>query len=211
MDFLMALTDKVLREAGLLDVYDSRAQAEQAEMLVRFMDRPALPAYAAETIRGNAANSNPGSVASPARRLRDARGAAANKTLLCIDRDASELRIRKRLLKKHGYRVMTATNGNDGLRMFTLVGVDAIVVGYYLGLMDGATVAAEIKQIKPHLPIVMLADSLELPDSAFHTVDAVVAKGDGPQFLLSTLKSVLGAGTMPLALDESGAPSRQSL
>lgn len=71
--------------------------------------------------------------------------------------------------------------------------MDAIVLDYHLGLLDGAAVAAEIKQIKPQVPIVMLADNLELPDGALKSVDADVAKSDGPHFLLETIKSALCA------------------
>jgi DNA-binding response OmpR family regulator len=88
-------------------------------------------------------------------------------------------------------KVVTATNGGDGLRLFVSWPVDAIVLDYQLGLLDGATVAAEIKQVKPQVPIVMLADNLELPDGALKSVDAIVAKSDGPHFLLETVHFVL--------------------
>jgi hypothetical protein len=57
--------------------------------------------------------------------------------------------------------------------------------------VDGAVVAAEIKQLKPQVPIVMLADKRELPDCAWKAVDAIVAKADAPRFLLQTIESVL--------------------
>jgi hypothetical protein len=62
--------------------------------------------------------------------------------------------------------------------------VDGIVLEYYLGLLDGAVVANEIKQVRPQLPIVMLADPLGLPDGALSSVDALVAKSDAPHILL---------------------------
>jgi CheY-like chemotaxis protein len=128
--------------------------------------------------------------------------ATGNKTLLCIDRDPSELRVRKQFLKKNGYRVVTATDGYHGLRMCSKVGVDAIVVGYYLGLMDGPLLAAAMKQVRPEMPIVLLADVLEMPEDALHTVDAVVTKSDGPRFLLSTLESVLDEKLAPSVPDK---------
>lgn len=106
--------------------------------------------------------------------------------------------MQRRLLRKNGYRVVTATNGYDGLRVFAMAAVDAIVLGYYLALLDGAVVAAAMKRVKPQVPIVMLSDGLELPEGAFETVDALVIKSDGPRFLLSTLQWVLGAETVPV-------------
>ena len=83
---------------------------------------------------------------------------AANSTLLCIHRDPGQLS----LLQEHGYELVTASNGHDGLRLFMSRPVDAIVLEYHLGLLDGTVIAAEIKQVKPQVPIVMLAENLEL-------------------------------------------------
>lgn len=69
--------------------------------------------------------------------------------------------------------------------------VDAIVLDYQLGLLDGGVVAAEIKKVKPQLPIVMLAETLDLPVSALNSVDALVAKSDGVDLLLATVRSLL--------------------
>jgi DNA-binding response OmpR family regulator len=112
---------------------------------------------------------------------------ASNGTLLCIHRDPAQLS----LLQEHGYELLTATTGRDGLRLFTSRAVDAIVLEYHLGLLDGAVVASEIKRVRPTIPIVMLADHLELPNAALKSVDALVTKSDGAHFLLATVHSVL--------------------
>lgn len=112
---------------------------------------------------------------------------AANTTLLCIHRDPAQLS----LLEQSGFELLTATNGHDGLRLFMSQPVDAIVLDYHLGLLDGGVVAAEIKKVKPQVPIVMLAQDLELPVSALSSVDAIVAKSDGPDLLVATIRSVL--------------------
>ena len=114
-------------------------------------------------------------------------GMATNSTLLCIHRDPAQLA----LLQQKGFELVTATNGSDGLRLLMSRSVDAIVIEYHLGLLDGAVVAAEIKKVKPQLPIVMLADHLELPEGALKSVDALVTKSDGAHFLWATLHSVL--------------------
>jgi CheY-like chemotaxis protein len=110
-----------------------------------------------------------------------------NSTLLCIHRDPGQLS----LLEQNGYELLTATNGADGLRLFMSRPVDAIVLDYQLGLLDGGVVATEIKKVKPQVPIVMLAEDAELPADALKSVDALVAKSDGPHFLLATVHFVL--------------------
>ena len=111
----------------------------------------------------------------------------ANSTLLCIHRDPDQLA----LLRENGYELLTANSGSEGLRLLMSRPVDAIVLEYHLGLMDGAVVAAEIKKVKPELPIVMLADHLELPEGALKSVDALVTKSDGAHFLWATVHFVL--------------------
>jgi DNA-binding response OmpR family regulator len=111
---------------------------------------------------------------------------AAN-TLLCIHRDPAQLS----LLRENGYELLTTTSGCEGLRLFMARSVDAIVLDYHLALLDGGVVAAEIKKVNSQVPIVMLTDHLELPDGTLKSVDALVAKSDGPHFLLATVHFVL--------------------
>ena len=114
-------------------------------------------------------------------------GMAATNTLLCIHRDPAQLH----LLKEKGCGLITATNASDGLRLLMSQSVNAVVLDYYLGLLNGAVVADEIRQVRPQLPIVMVADHLELPDGALKSVDALVVKSDGPHFLWATVHFVL--------------------
>ena len=131
---------------------------------------------------------------------------AADGTLLCIDRDPAQLG----LLEQNGYELLTATNGHEGLRLFMSRPVDAIVLDYRLGLLDGGVVAAEIKKIKPQVPIVMFAESLDLPVSALNSVDALVAKSDGLELLLATVRSLLQQKPAPRGETvASAAPKRR--
>jgi CheY-like chemotaxis protein len=108
-------------------------------------------------------------------------------TLLCIHRDPGQLLH----LEQNGYRLVTATCGVEGLRLLMSQAVDAVVIEYHLGLLDGAVVASEIKQVRPQIPIVMVCDNLELPDDALKSVDAIVVRSDGQHFLVATIHFVL--------------------
>jgi CheY-like chemotaxis protein len=112
---------------------------------------------------------------------------AAQSTLLCIHRDSRQLLH----LEQSGYRLVTATCGHEGLRLLISQAVDAVVVEYHLGLLDGAVVASEIRQVRPEVPIVMVCDNLDLPDDAFKSVDAIVVRSDGEHFLMATLHFVM--------------------
>jgi DNA-binding response OmpR family regulator len=114
---------------------------------------------------------------------------AAATSLLCIHRDPAQLIV----LQEKGFSLIPATHGSQGLRLLMSKTVDAVILEYDLGLLDGAAIADEIKKVRPQLPIVMLAESLELPEGALKSVDALVTKYDGPRFLLETICSVLQA------------------
>jgi hypothetical protein len=48
---------------------------------------------------------------------------------------------------------------------------------------DRTVVATEIKRVQPTIPIVTVADDLELPYDALNSVDALVTKSEGAHFL----------------------------
>ena len=83
----------------------------------------------------------------------------ASPTLLCIHRDPGQLSV----LRDNGYELLTTTTGQEGLQLFTSQAVDAVLIDYHLEHLDSAAVAAEIKQKKATVPIVMLTDHMELP------------------------------------------------
>jgi DNA-binding response OmpR family regulator len=118
---------------------------------------------------------------------------ATHTTLLCIHRDPGQLNH----LKEKGYGLISATTGSRGLRLLMSQSVDAIVVEYYLGLLNGAVVADEIKKVRPRLPIVMVADDLDLPDGTLRSVDALVTKSDGSRSLLATIDFLLRTRQVP--------------
>jgi len=128
---------------------------------------------------------------------------ATINTLLCIHREPAQLNV----LEANGYKLITATNGHDGLRLFMTQPVDAIVVDYHLELLDGSTVASEIKQVKPQIPIVMLTDHLDLPDGALNSVDAVVTKSDGDPFLLAAIHFALTVKPTQCRDEKSSTPN----
>jgi DNA-binding response OmpR family regulator len=114
-------------------------------------------------------------------------GMATNHTVLCMHRDPAQLS----LLKENGYELVTAGSGSDAVQLFMSLSVDAVVLDYELSLLQGAAVAAEMKKLKPQVPIVMLTDHLELTDGILKSVDALVTKSDGPHFLWATVHFIL--------------------
>lgn len=112
---------------------------------------------------------------------------ATNPTLLCIHRDPAQLTV----LQENGYELLTAATGHEGLKLFRSRPVDAVVLEYNLGLLDGSVIASEIKQVRPTIPIVMLAQHTELPHGALQAVDVLVSTSDPPHFLWAAVHFLL--------------------
>jgi hypothetical protein len=112
---------------------------------------------------------------------------ATNNTLLCTHQDLAQLSF----LQENGYEHVTATTSHEGLRLLASQSVDAIFPESDLGFLNGIFLANEIKWTRPAVPIVMLADDLELPHGAPNSVDALVTKSDGSHFLWASVHFVL--------------------
>src|ERR1051326_182134 len=113
---------------------------------------------------------------------------ATKCTLLCIHHNPAQLG----LLAEHGYELLTVPNAPQGLRLSMSQPVDAIVLEYYLGLFSGLVIAAAIKQVRPEVPVIMLADNADLPSDDLKSVDALVRTSDGAHVLLAIIHFVLG-------------------
>lgn len=119
------------------------------------------------------------------------KSAANTYAVLCIDDESSNLTVRKLLLESAGYTALTASSGKEGLDVFASRQVDAVVVDYSMPEMDGGIVAAQIKRVKPRMPVVMLSAYSGVRSGVDEVVDAFIEKGGEPTSLLSRLNSLI--------------------
>ena len=111
--------------------------------------------------------------------------------VLCVDDERIGLQVRKILLERAGYRVLTAPDGSAGLELFSNEPVEAVVLDYSMPGMNGGEVALKMRQAKPHIPILLLSAYIGLPSEVLSTVDMYMTKGEGPPVLLQKLSSLL--------------------
>jgi DNA-binding response OmpR family regulator len=117
--------------------------------------------------------------------------ATSRNTILCVDDEHNGLVIRRLLLEKVGYTVLTAETARDAIDVFTNNHVDAVVLDYLLPDVDGGRLATAMRLIKPEIPIILLSAHLYVPDEVLAVTDAYVAKGQSPTALLDQIKHVL--------------------
>lgn len=121
----------------------------------------------------------------------------SNATILCIDDDWSGLIGRTLLLEKSGYRVLHATTAEEGLRLFSSHAIDAVILDYQMPGTDGALVAAHLKDVKAHVPILLLSAYGPLPAKKLRFVDRFVSKSQPPAVLLSSIDGLIARRDKP--------------
>lgn len=113
------------------------------------------------------------------------------RSILYVDDDESVLRLRKLVLESRGFAVTTASSADKALAMFKAHRYAAVVVDYQMPKMNGAALSAELKQIAPRIPIIMLTAHPEAAEEARDVVDAFVAKAADANALLSKLEPLV--------------------
>ena len=111
--------------------------------------------------------------------------------VLAIDDDVLMLKLERAFLERHGFKVLTAASGTDGLRMAALHAVDLVIVDFELGDLNGAVVATGIRKLRPKALVVMLSGA-DVPETVVRLVDAFLPKHEITTRLLPVL-TMLGA------------------
>jgi len=114
-----------------------------------------------------------------------------NKTVLCVDDETVGLRVRKIMLEGHGFKVLTATSGEQGLALLADNDVDLVVLDYYMPGMNGGDVAAEVRRVSPQTPIIFLSAYFSLPPTALELANAFITKGDPPDILIEKIEQLI--------------------
>lgn len=97
-------------------------------------------------------------------------------TILCVDDEENQLVLRKLMLERAGYRVLTCDSAAKAIELFRSETIDLVLVDYYMPGMNGLSLARELRQMKK-VPIVVLSAFVELPGETIGTADVWITKG----------------------------------
>lgn len=81
--------------------------------------------------------------------------------ILWVDDEIDLLRSHIKFLAEKGYSVDTATNGEDAIAMVKQTGFDLVFLDEMMAGMGGLRTLAEIKDVRPSLPVVMVTKNEE--------------------------------------------------
>jgi len=121
--------------------------------------------------------------------------------ILCVDDVPNVLEGRKMLLEENGYRVLTATNGEEAVEAFVSNSVDLVLLDYHMPGMNGDVAASHMKASKADVPVALLSGDECLPPSAFQAVDCVMSKSEPIAGLLEKVDYLLSVHLLFQPLD----------
>lgn len=84
-------------------------------------------------------------------------------TILLVEDEAMVRAVAERALARQGYKILTATNGEEGLDMLedTEVTIDLVISDVVMPTMDGPTMARAARAKRPDLPIIFMSGYAE--------------------------------------------------
>ena len=97
------------------------------------------------------------------------------KIILCVDDNEQDLSVLTFTLSTSGYRVVSATNGQEAINIFADTPVDLVLTDYAMPQMNGAQLVDRLKLIGPHVPMILLGDPQKM-GGEIHSADALLAK-----------------------------------
>lgn len=85
-------------------------------------------------------------------------------TILLVEDDYTLSMIISETLQRDGFDVLTADNGEDGLKQFARHGADLIIADVMMPRMDGFEMGRKIRQINRNVPLLFLTAKSEIDD-----------------------------------------------
>ena len=120
----------------------------------------------------------------------------ASKKILWVDDEIDSLKPHILFLEKKGFEVEGVMSGDDAVASVQKNSYDLVLLDEMMPGKDGLTTLEEIKEVRPHLPVVMVTKSEEesLMDEAIgQKIDDYLVKPVIPSQILLVIKRILDA------------------
>ena len=111
-------------------------------------------------------------------------------TILCVDDEDLPRTLRKLILQKQGYEVITATSGKEALGVLERGGIHLVLTDQLMPGMKGTELTKLVKSKNPGMPVILISGVNEIPPDAVYA-DKFISKVGGPELLFDTVAEVL--------------------
>ncbi|MFQ5500307.1 MAG: response regulator [Candidatus Zixiibacteriota bacterium] len=119
---------------------------------------------------------------------------AVKTRILWVDDEIDSLKSHILFLKKRGIEVVEAMSGDDGIALAQEQNFDLVLLDEMMPGKDGLTTLEEIKEVRPHLPVVMVTKSEEeslMEQAIGQKIDDYLVKPVVPSQILLVVKRLL--------------------
>jgi CheY-like chemotaxis protein len=113
-------------------------------------------------------------------------------TILCVDDEENPRTLRKLVLQKQGYQVVTAASGAEALEVLDRVNINLVLSDQMMPGMTGTELTKSLKAMRPSMPVILISGVNEIPADASYA-DRFISKVGGPELLFKTVAEVLTA------------------
>jgi CheY-like chemotaxis protein len=113
-------------------------------------------------------------------------------TILCVDDEETPRTLRKLILQKQGYQVITAGSGAEALELLEREKIDLVLSDQMMPGMLGTELTKSVKAARPKMPVILISGVNEMPADASYA-DRFISKIGGPELLFKTVAEVLEA------------------
>jgi len=113
---------------------------------------------------------------------------AKKRVILCVEDDETQVQLRREILEKDGYAVLTAGTSADAVSLFRKNPVCLVVADHLLQGAAGTDLARQLKQIKPDVPVFLYSG--RSPES-MQNIDAFLHKGERVSRFLAMIRSLV--------------------
>jgi DNA-binding response OmpR family regulator len=107
--------------------------------------------------------------------------------VLCVENHPEYMGALKYMLERAGYEVTPAITGEQALRLLTTLQVDGVLLEYDLPDSTSSAVRAEMKRIKPDVPVLMFAGIGSQTPFLLRFLDAYLRNPETPESVLRDL------------------------
>lgn len=102
------------------------------------------------------------------------------KVILCVDNNEQELSVLKFTLSINAYHVLTASNGQEAIRIFGAAPqVDLVLADANMPQMSGRQLVERLKRMAGHVPMILVSDAQAGASSGsaeLHAADALIVR-----------------------------------
>jgi DNA-binding response OmpR family regulator len=109
--------------------------------------------------------------------------------VLCVEDRPDWLEALRGMLDRAGYEVVCATSGCEALDSFRSQEFDGVLLDYSLPDLDSLAIRAEMKHVKPQIPVLLFAGMGKSACMLLRFFDAYMHHPDSPESMLERMAS----------------------